>query len=473
MTFEQLIAVLRARWIIALGTLLVIFGTVAAFTWLMPKTYTAVASVLVDVKSADPIAGGVPQAVMAPSYLMTQIDVLTSARVAQKVVSNLRLTEVPSLREKWVESTGSTGSFEGYVAQMIRSGLEARPSRGSNVINLQYQAADPAFASAIVNAFVAAYLETSMELRTDPAKQYSTFFDGNAKQLREKLETAQAKLSAFQQRQGLVVNDERLDVESGRLSDLSQAYVSMQTAVADSGSRSTVVKAQGGNTQDVMGSPLVASLKQDVVRIESQLGQMLTKYGDNHPQTVEVRTSLEQLRAKLNAEMARVGTSVTLNNSINVSRAAQVKASLEEQRAKVLKMKQMRNEAELLQSDVDNARRAYEGVMARLSMTSLESQAVLNNVVALEYAVTPSIPSSPRVFTNLALGLLVGAIVAMAIALVVERSDRRLRTVGEIEGVLHLPHIGTVPSFKKALKGSTSLSERLQLGNFKLKALAR
>ena len=77
MTFEQLIAVLRARWIIALGTLLVIFGTVAAFTWLMPKTYTAVASVLVDVKSADPIAGGVPQAVMAPSYLMTQIDVIT------------------------------------------------------------------------------------------------------------------------------------------------------------------------------------------------------------------------------------------------------------------------------------------------------------------------------------------------------------------------------------------------------------
>lgn len=472
MTIEQLIAILRARWLIALGTFAVIFGTVAAFTWLMPKSYTATASVLVDVKSPDPIAGGVPQAVMAPSYLLTQIDVITSARVAQKVVTNLKLTDIPSLRQKWTESTGGTGNFEGYVAQLIRGGLEARPSRGSNVINLQYQAGDPAFASAIVNAFVTAYLEISMELRTDPAKQYGTFFDSNSKQLREKLEAAQGKLSAFQQRQGLVVNDERLDVETSRLNELSQAYVSMQTAVADSSSRRDVVNAEGRNTQEIMGSPLVASLKQDVVRIESQLGQMLTKYGEAHPQTIELQTSLDQLRSKLDAEVKRVKTSVSLNNSINVSRASQVKASLEEQRAKVLKMKQLRDEASMLQRDVENAQRTYEGVMARLNMTSLESQAVLNNVVALEYSTVPASPSGPRVMTNVALGGLVGLVLGTIAALLVERADRRLRTVSEIEGLLQLPCISTVPSFGKQIKSGTSVSDRFQIGAFKLKALS-
>ncbi|MEY2838725.1 MAG: chain length determinant protein EpsF [Pseudomonadota bacterium] len=457
MTFEQLVAILRARWLVAAAVFTLIVGTVGAFTWLMPKTYTATASLLVDVKSPDPIAGGVPQGILAPSYLMTQIDVITSMRVAQKVVANLKLTEAASLRQKWVESTNSTGSFEGYVAQLIRSSLEARPSRGSNVINLQYQASDPEFASAVVNAFVSAYLEISMELRTDPAKQYGVFFEGSSKQMRERVQAAQDKLSTFLQRQGIVVTDERLDVETARLNELSNTYVGMQTAVADSESRRAAVKANARDTQDVMNSPLVAGLKQDLVRQEVALSQIRTRLGDSHPQTIELKTNVIDIRAKLDAEIQRVSTSVNINNSMSVSRAAQVKVSLEEQRTKVLKLKQLRDEAAMLQRDVDNARNIYDGVLARMNMTSLEAQAVQNNVVPLEYSAVPSFPSSPRMFANVALGTLVGLLLALVSVLVVERLDRRLRTTAEIDDLFHLPYAGSIPNFKKQLKsGATS-----------------
>jgi polysaccharide biosynthesis transport protein len=473
MTFEQLWAVLRARWIIAIGTFLVIFGSVAAYTWLMPKSYTAVASVLVDVKSPDPISGGVPAGVLAPSYLMTQIDVLTSARVAQRVVSNLKLTEVPALRERWLESTKGTGSFEGYLAQLFRSGLEARPSRGSNVINLRYEAADPQFAATIVNAFVQAYLEVSMDLRTDPAKQYGTFFDLNAKQQRERLEAAQAKLSAFQQRQGLTVTDERLDVEMARLNNLAGQLVSMETASADSDSRKNMVNSQqGGNTQEVMNSPLVASLKSEIVRAEATLGQMATRLGEQHPQVIELKANLDQLRSKLDTEVKRVTNSYALSNTMNRSREAQVKEAVEAQRAKVLKMKQVRDEAGMLQRDVENAQRTYEGVVARLNMTALESQAVLNNVVALETATAPALPSSPRVFTNIALGALVGGLLSLVLVLIIERVDRRLRTTSEIEGLLNLPYMGTVPNFSKQIKGGGAATQGILMGQSKLKALS-
>jgi polysaccharide biosynthesis transport protein len=473
MTFEQLWAVLRARWIIAIGTFLVIFGSVAAYTWLMPKSYTAVASVLVDVKSPDPISGGVPAGVLAPSYLMTQIDVLTSARVAQRVVSNLKLTEVPALRERWLESTKGTGSFEGYLAQLFRSGLEARPSRGSNVINLRYEAADPQFAATIVNAFVQAYLEVSMDLRTDPAKQYGTFFDLNAKQQRERLEAAQAKLSAFQQRQGLTVTDERMDVEMARLNNLAGQLVSMETASADSDSRKNMVSSQqGGNTQEVMNSPLVASLKSEIVRAEAALGQMATRLGEQHPQVIELKANLDQLRAKLDIEVKRVTNSYALSNTMNRSREAQIKEAVEAQRAKVLKMKQVRDEAGMLQRDVENAQRTYEGVVARLNMTALESQAVLNNVVALETATAPALPSSPRVFTNIALGALVGGLLSLVLVLIIERVDRRLRTTSEIEGLLNLPYVGTVPNFSKQIKGGGAATQGILMGQSKLKALS-
>lgn len=463
MSFAQLIAILKARWPIAAGVFTLVFGTVAVFTWLMPKSYTAVGSVLVDVKSLDPIAGATPQALMAPSFLMTQVDVITSARVSQRVVTNLKLTEVPSLRAKWLEHTNGTGSFDGYVATLIRSNLEARPSRGSNVINLQYQAADPAFAAAIVNAYIGAYMDVSMEMRTDPAKRYSGFFDVSAKELRQKLEAAQAKLSEFQQKQGIVVTDERLDVEMSRLSELSQSYVGMQTAVADSESRRAQVNAQALNTQEVMNSPAVASQKQDVIRLEAVLNQLQTRMGDQHPTVIEAKSNLREARDKLAAEVRRVSTSYNVNNTINVSRAAQVKAALEEQRAKVLKMKQARDEATMLLRDVDYAQRAYDGVMQRANLNSLESQAQQNNVMPLEYAPVPSIATSPRVFTNLFLGAMGGAMLALVVSLFIERGDRRLRTLEEIEGLLHVPLVGAIPSFAKQMKAE----ERGRLG-FKL-----
>lgn len=467
MSFAQLIAILKARWPIAAGVFVLVFGTVAAFTWLMPRTYTAVGSVLVDVKSPDPIAGAVPQAVMTPSFLMTQVDVISSSRVSQRVVTNLKLTDVPSLRAKWLDQTGGTGSFDGYVAAMIRSNLEARPSRGSNVINLQYQAADPGFAAAIVNAYIGAYMDISMEMRTDPAKRYGTFFDSSAKQLRDKLEEAQGKLSAFQQKNGIVVSDERLDVEMSRLNELSQSYVGMQTAVADSESRRAQVSSQARNTQEVMSSPMVASLKQDLVRLEAVLTQLQTRMGDQHPSVIEARANVDESRRKLDAEIHRVSASYGVSNVINVNRAAQVKVALEEQRTKVLKMKQLRDEAAMLQRDVDYAQHAYDGVMQRRNLTSLEAQAQQNNIMPLEYAPVPAIPTSPRVFTNLFLGAFGGLILSALVALVVERSDRRLRTVSEVEALFHVPVVGTVPSFRKQLQSDSGSRFRLTLPRFK------
>ena len=112
MSFEQLLAVLRARWAIALATFVLISGTVAALTLLAPKTYTAQGSVVLDVKNPDPIAGMVAGTIGNPSYLMTQIDIITSSRVALRVVKNLKLTTNNDMRKRWQDATKATGDFE-------------------------------------------------------------------------------------------------------------------------------------------------------------------------------------------------------------------------------------------------------------------------------------------------------------------------------------------------------------------------
>lgn len=470
MTFQLIFAIVRARWIVASSVFALIFASVAAFTLLMPKSYTANASIILDIKGQDPIAGMVSPALAAPSYLMTQVDVVASNRVALKVVRDLKLNEIPAMRQKWIDDAKSVGDFEGWLATLLKSNLEVRPSRGSNVIYVSYQSADPSFAAVVANGFVKAYLDTTLELRTAPAKQYNDFFDSNARSLRSALERAQAGLSAFQQKQGLLVTDERLDIETSRLGELSTQYVLTQSAVADSGSRQAAANSQGDKSPDVLNNPIVSGLKSDLNRQEASLEQLSTRLGDQHPLVMEARSGINETRRKLDAEIRRVTSSVGVGNTVNVSRAAQIKIALDEQRAKVLRMKAVRDEAALLQRDVDNAQRAYDSVIARMSNTSLESQVNQANISALEMAKAPSTYSSPRLLMNLALGFVMGCLVALAVVLVWERVDRRLRSQEDIEALFQQPLIGAIPTFCK-LPSAKDVADRFQLRMPPLKAL--
>lgn len=471
MTFQQLFAIVRARWVVALAVFALVFGGVAAYTLLTPKTYTATASVLLDVKNADPIAGMVSPSLASPSYLMTQVDIITSKRVATKVIRNLRLNESREMRQKWQQATKGTGDFEGWLATLIRASLDAHPSRGSNVIFLNYQAADPTFAAAITNGFVQAYLETVLELRTNPAKQSMDFFDANAKSSRAALEESQNRLSEYQRNKGLLVTDERLDVETARLAELSNQLVQAQAALVDSGSRNAAAVAQGERSPDVGGSPMVASLKTDLTRLQTNLEQLTTRFGDEHPQVLEVKSGIAETKRKLDAEIRRVTSSVGVGNSVNASRVSQMRVALDEQRIKVLRLKATRDEAAILQRDVDNAQRAYDGVLARMNTSNLERQANQANILALESAVAPSVPSNPRISTNIALGAMVAGVLALAVALVIEQLDRRLRVQSEVEQLLNQPLIGSIPSFNKGRKVGLDLAKRLQIPSNPLPAL--
>jgi succinoglycan biosynthesis transport protein ExoP len=116
----------------------------------------------------------------------------------------------------------------------------------------------------------------------------------------------------------------------------------------------------------------------------------------------------------------------------------------------------------VLVREVDSARRSLEGVNARLQNTSLESQAQTANIAALESARAPSYPSAPRTFSNIALGLVAAAVVALVAALVVELRDRRLRTLNEVEAWLGQPLLGAIPAFKKP--GKKDQPSELTLG---------
>jgi len=471
MNLNQFFAILRARWWVAALVLALTVVTTLAVSLMLPKRYTASATLVVDVKTPDPIAGVMFPAMALPSYMATQVDILESDRVALRVAKVLRLAENPRVRQQWVDDTGGTGSIEAWLAGSFKRQLSVKPSRESNVITVSYTAPEPRFAQAVANAFVQAYLDTKVDLRTDPARQYVSFFDQRAKQLREALEKAQTRLSEFQQKHGIVASDERLDVETARLNELSSQLVHLQAASADSAGRSALASGSSGDRmQEVLTNPVVATLKTDLSRAEAKLQELNSRLGSAHPQVIEAKANVGELRARMNAEVQRVTTSLNLSNQVNRSREAEIRAALDAQRAKVLKLKAERDEAAVLQRDVENAQKAYDGVVARGSQTSLESQTTQSDVSVLSPAPEPAEPSSPKPLLNTALSLLVGSLLAVVAALLFEMLDRRVRTTSDAVEGLGLPLLGTLPGpslrrgFLAAKHGAPLLVQQRILG---------
>ena len=444
MTLVQFFSILRARWKVMLLVLgAAVLGT-AAVNLLLPKSYTSTAAVLVDVKSPDPIAGIIFPGMSSPSYMATQVDVIQSDRVSQQVVRTMRMNESAAMREQWREATKGSGNFEVWLADLMRKSLDVKPSRDSNVITINYKSADPKFATAMANAYAQAYIDVSLELRVEPAKQYGRFFDERSKQLREKVEQARAKLTALQRQKGIVGSDERLDVENARLNELSSQLVTLQAVSAETAGRQAQARNAPDQLQDVIGNSLISNLKIELTRQESRLKELGERLGESHPSIVELKANIGETQSRIAAETRRVTGGVSVSNSINEARMAQLRASLDTQRVRVMRLKESRDELAVLAADVDSAQRAYDGVNQRSNQTELESRTTLTNLSVLNPASEPNQPSSPRTTLNMLLALFVGTLLAVGVAMLMELFDRRVRSASEVVQALEIPLLGVL-----------------------------
>lgn len=462
MTFTRMLAVLLARKKAAASVFVLCVVAVMLVTFLLPKQYTATASVVADSRP-DPITAMASPSAFGLAFVATQVDVIKSDRVLFRVMRNLKLTENPAIRQQWQDETGGQGSVEVWLADLFKKRLDISPSRESNVIEVSYSAPDPRFAAGLANAVVQAYIDTSVELRVNPAKQYASFFDKRSVEAREALEAAQKKLSVFENANGLLATDQRLDIENARLAELSSQMVQLQAISAESASRKTQAQgAQSDRIQEVLNNPVIGSMKADLSRQESRLQELATRLGDRHPQVVEAKATVAELNAKIDAETRKVVSSVGMNNTVHVQRDAQVRGELEAQRAKVMKLKSTRDEGQVLAREVESAQRVFDAVTSRQSQSTLESQSTQSNLSVLTEAVPPNDPSSPRVLLNAALAVLLGLLLAFGTVLGLEALDARVRTPEDAVALLGVPLLGQmrVSAGKRAGAGLLRLKAR-------------
>ena len=446
MNFHQFLLALRGRLWVFLSLLAATVVAAIVVTILMPKTYDATVSVLVDNRDEQMINQQLTPARQQLGYMQTQVDIIQSQRVAKQVVKDLGLADNSAVVADWKKS-GGKGTPEDWVAQGLLSKLKVDVSQ-SSVIGITYSASNSKFAADVANAFANAYVSTTLNLRVEPAKQASAWFDDQLKGLRSDLESAQARLAAFQREKGILIVDERMDVETGRLAELSSQALQATSQSYDNATRYGQSKTRSAETlPEVIANPLVTGLKTELLRAESKLAELSTRLGPNHPQYIQQKSEVDALRSRVGAEMGKVAGGLQTATAQAQAREAALKADLAAQRKKVADLRDARAESQILVRDVETSQKAYEAALARYHVNKVESGARQTNVTVLNPAIEPTFPSKPRVSLNVALGFFVGTLLGLAAIFLLEILDRRVRSDPDLDGVMlgiDVPLLGTL-----------------------------
>lgn len=437
--------ILRARRRIVLTAFLVTVLATALVSFVLPKTYTATSSVVLNFKGVDPLTGMTMPGQLLPGYMATQVDIISSRNVALRVVDALKLAQSPAVLAEFSSTTGGRGDVRDWLAELLLKKLDVAPSRESSVIDITFKGSDPQFVAAVANAFADEYQRVAIQLKVDPLKRASAYFNEQIKTLRDNVEAAQSRLSKFQQEHGIVSVDNRLDVETNRLNDLSAQLVGAQGQRMEASSRQSMALGNSGTeSPDVVTNPLIQNLKASLAQSEAKLAEMGQRLSPNHPQYQSAVAETEKLRNELKAQLRLVANSVGNNATVMSQREASIRAALEAQKAKVLELNRTRDELSVLARDVDNAQRAFDTTSQRFAQTRVEGQAEQSDIAVLNPAKPPIEPSNPKIVLNIALSVVLGAMLGVGFAVLAEVFDRRVRGEVDLVDALDIPVFGAI-----------------------------
>jgi uncharacterized protein involved in exopolysaccharide biosynthesis len=390
---RQFLRALRARFGIFVMTLATMVVAAVVASLLMTPSYRATVSLLVDAKDEQSMtevlhAFGLPQE--HTSYLQTQADILSSPKVARRVVRELGLTRDPVDLATLGITHPDGPRVEDRLVERLLQGLKVETSQ-SDVILATFTCADPRLAATIANSFAAAYTDTMLELRVAPTRQASTWFDQQLTTLRANLEDAQRKLRANREleQRALARHPERLAV-----------------------ARNDVYLGQ---------------LRADLLHGEEKLRELSMRYGVNYPDYQRQASQNQELRERLREELSGMSTAVASAEG-EPAAAAQ---SPEGQEPRLVDP--------VLQHNVDSAEKAYDTALQHYLSSQIESHASQTNIAVLSPAAIPLRAARPNLLLNVALSLVTGLALGCALVALAERGDARIRSIEDLTSAVELP----------------------------------
>jgi uncharacterized protein involved in exopolysaccharide biosynthesis len=422
----DLVAALKARWMLVAVIAGILFAVVAVFASMQPRQYLATASLLLDLSQTDPTDSQQQQGrVETDSILATQVDLIRSAKVIDAVAQRAGfVAETPA-------DLPANARLQ-QAAARVRTNLTVTTGRQSNVLQIQYLDPNPEVAARVANLAAAIYMREQVGLRASTARGSAQWFEAQTADVRRRYEAAQKRLSDFQRAHDIIgVN--RMDLEAEKLKTLSAHLVQAQADAAAAHSKS------GSSTVPEVATALVVqNIEEAAATQAAKVAQLAKSLGPNHPQMIAARTELSTLQGKLREARSTQAASMTANSSAATRREAELRAEMRSQEDRMIRMSGVQDQLMVMQRDVEAARQTYDTVRQRFNEASLKSQISQPNASPLDRASVPLFPAQPNLPLWLAAGLVLGLLAGVAAVILSEIFQPKVRTVDGLAAATEL-----------------------------------
>lgn len=464
MNLRQFLALLSARrWLFAgVAGAIVLATMVWSFT--QPRLFTGQAQVLLDAKGTD----GRPMQ-LPDNYLATQTSLIASERVARRAVDILGLALEPEYRAAYGGGQLAPDVLSRAIANNLAREVKIAPVRESNVLHIRYSDPDPQRSADIANAFVQAYIDETTDLRANPDRAGATVLESEAARLKVELESLQDQLAALERERGVTAGSESTTVDNTRLQQMASELGRLEREVAESQEKVATARASlpsyGNGSPEVMANPLVRQLQQEQVRIEGRMADLRRSYGAEHPNMVAARNELAAVNRRLRDAVSTVISGLVRQHEALRRRETDVRTGLEQQRSRVVAVRQDIEAAQNLRKEVERVRRAYEGAQAQVDKSAVSARTVQADIVPIGPAVTPTLPSSPNFARNGGIAVVLGTLLGLGAVLLAEASRPRVRLPDDLERIVRAPMVGVLSQLPRrtlALAGADPRSAAIR-----------
>ncbi|QPC89312.1 polysaccharide biosynthesis tyrosine autokinase [Mesorhizobium sp. INR15] len=480
-----------------------------------PPKYTSVSSVLIDEglnKIVDDISAA-SVSMQTDSAILSQIEILTSTRLASVVVDKLKLDQNSDFMNpptsalskgmgfvrgliQYVHPSGSdTGVADitkvdaatrdamiatarrDYAILKLQSEVRALRIGRSYVIALGYQATDPALATAITKAYAEAYLADQLDASFDATERAAVWLQGRLTELRESSQQASLAVEKFRAEHGLAANSDGQLMSDKQLSDLNAQLIVAQADTARASARyqqyKSIIESGSDNafndaaiSADQPGSSVIATLKTRYLAVAKRQQDVEANFGPEHPQAVALAKEKADISKQIFGELKQLTENYRNEYEVALARETALRANV----ASAAGKSSIDNQSQVQLRDLDQKATAlttlYQTFLGRYEEAAQQQSFPVGKIRIISDASKPQSPTTPRTTVVLGLSLLLGLLLGAGFGGLNEFNERFFRTGEEVRDRVGLKFLGYLPM----IGGKLSKDEKPDNGQVDAKA---
>lgn len=468
----HLINIIRRSFlrICVLTTLIAIVA--AIFISDLPPIYKASTVLQLQVQQTKPIAiqGVLQNDINTKDYFQTQIEILRSNLITEKVIATLNLSQHPyytedkptsQLKQKLNELLHFISPKKNsdlapvidsqHFINQIKSAAKVTLIKNTQLLAISYEHNSPELAALIANAYADVYIQHNRDFRIQQTMHASLWLREGVQALKDNLNSAEANLTAFLQQENLI-DDSGIDNFTAKelhnlttkLNSIRSELISAQTLYRQINQAQNLDLVTSTSIKALSSQSELIKLKQDYTQAKNNIAKLSKRYGPQHDKMILANTQLNV--AKDNAQDAlhqlalRFKKNITLLEQNEVAIIAALESKKTEHRTQI-KQKARYKE---LNRELASSNELYNMFLMRLKETNLTNDLNLSTATITDIAKVPLSPFKPKRTLILVLVILLTLMLLVAYELIHAMLFINQDNVNHLQA----PLLGSIPNLK-------------------------